>query len=1762
MTTIDKPNAQTLLEFANLQVASEAFLLPLETASENPKEHIPTGNILEEIKLTEGNKHSTKFTPTMAEDFVGKWKVVDHISNTKTGFSGTLFEATKTITDANGKPIVEAGQQVLSFRSTEFIEDAVHDNKSTNQLEIKENGFAFGQISDMVDWVKSMQDSGIINNDIKVTGYSLGAHIATAFNVLQKEGAFDSLVIDNTFTFNGAGIGKLKDGKTLTELITQFSADRNADYTDNFNTEKGKEAYNAVKSMIADGATHEALKSEADRLLFVSQDSSGYTLMTDAEKAEYALVGNALGRILLIRGEIDRIQTLDDGKGAKPYDVKSENVAGAQLDYQLAVLQAAEHTHSVNTDINIPNAIDLPNNTRIQEPLPGVEGFFDIFANNPPSMIAISQVHHGNAVIGVRIEDQPLRRGDYVQEVHSESESIFAPELLVNHYGQNAFGDTHSITLLIDSLATQAVFEQLDNSLEFTAPGQNNTPDTANISDKFEDMMQLASSNWGVTGQSVANDGLKQGRAEGDALDNLVNALWATLGIDETFAQQVANTVPLNNFNYHDELEGNPNGGSWAESGDIVDDNGKLIYTGRDSLHQNLNIIAKKIAALADAGSSISIELIGQRIDGILQSYFEFEPLKRDEFENIIALKTLSPFVIKSTGDNLKKLWETETWKDDYERWLADEEQIKEGQTQALNFSQQWLADRNKFLEVKLAFNADNKFAENGTKDHKMDTPDADYMSLTNVYTSRENGFYGKNYYLSDLQKEESYRFDYHNKPVHRIVFGTDKADSGEKIDGKEAADHLYGERGDDTIHGNGDSDYIEGNQGKDHLYGDAGNDSLIGGTGNDTLEGGDGHDFLYGGDDDDTLKGDTGNDLLVGGQGKLSADGGEGNDLIKNFASENAGVDGNELKGGQGNDLIYDSDGKDTLSGDEGNDQLFAGSDDKLDTLTGGAGNDILTLTQQHDPNSQSNEPPKIVDKLDGGAGSDVLDASSGVGADMTGGAGSDHLLGGIGEDSYRFAGNFGTDIIKDSDGLGKLYFDGAELSVGEYDNDKRCWHSEDGQYELHWLRNEPGQASSTSVVAINKVGDDKNTVFIEDFQSGQFGLYFSNEPGISDNSNSNGFVLLNSGNNIGIFNHAQNVDGETGNDRLLVESGKVQGGGGNDFITVYGSKDSYLDGGADNDIISAGSGNDEIYGGDGNDFIISGAPLRLSIGGQHFSNASGQFIVHPVDWQGDEDEPIDWDRYSNFNLNYVFTPKWNEETKQYSAFLNTANGGSPFIFISPEFLGFKYETYEGDISFHWEGYINSNTEGNDWVDGGAGEDYIVGSSAGHDELYGQDGNDYIMGYGGNDKIYGGKDDDHLYGGAGRDLIDGGDNKDNIAGGYGSDVIYGGEGDDSINGDVEDVTGTNKMPELTDKNQLGDDLVYGGSGADGIWGNLGNDTLYGESGEDYIDGGQGEDYIDGGTENDILSGGMGNDYLYGSGGDDTLYGFYSENNPAIEREGVNPQDDGNDYLFGGGGSDNLYGGKGDDYLDGGAGDDSQIDGGEGNDILKGGGADNLYGQAGDDILFAGAGAGDQLHGGKGADTYVFNLGDGVNTIHEIMVADTSQNDNNTVRFMFSADNIKSVERVNTNDLKIAFGDADSVIVKNYYNANNISSHGHQGGAGNSVTLATEDDPYTNNLEIASFQFLDGTVWDAQQIMAMAPPPEKPFAVPDSLSDNIPYFIDALITRGDITVRGKTTITYGFLGNPNDELENFRPYYDQQKAASGLHWTNIARYST
>ncbi|WP_225757763.1 hypothetical protein [Cardiobacterium sp. Marseille-Q4385] len=181
MTDTQKTSTQneisTYLEYAHLQIAAEAFIKgsrgeTFEIGKNENKEERKGEDLAKD--LIKGNWHSSKFSKTLADEFVKRWKVVRHIGNTGTGFSGTLFEA---IAD-NPAAGIKEGQQVLSFRSTEFVDDAVRDSRATNELEIADKGFAFGQISDMKEWIDELRKDGVMKNDITVTGYSLGGHLA------------------------------------------------------------------------------------------------------------------------------------------------------------------------------------------------------------------------------------------------------------------------------------------------------------------------------------------------------------------------------------------------------------------------------------------------------------------------------------------------------------------------------------------------------------------------------------------------------------------------------------------------------------------------------------------------------------------------------------------------------------------------------------------------------------------------------------------------------------------------------------------------------------------------------------------------------------------------------------------------------------------------------------------------------------------------------------------------------------------------------------------------------------------------------------------------------------------------------------------------------------------------------------------------------------------------------------------------------------------------------------------------------------------------------------------------------------------------------------------------------------------------------------------------------------------------------------------------------------------------------------------------
>ena len=190
----------TLLRFVNVQTAAEGFL----------SEAVNTDTrLVNALKL--GNRHASVFTASVAEQFAKDYVVVDHKSNTTTGFSGTLFRNKTT------------NELILSFRSTEFVDDSLRDAKATGDLEIARLGWALGQISDMENFYAELKATNKIGptDTFYVTGYSLGGHLATAFNLLrQEQGEAERIV--HTYTFNGAGTGGLVGSASLQGIVTDF----------------------------------------------------------------------------------------------------------------------------------------------------------------------------------------------------------------------------------------------------------------------------------------------------------------------------------------------------------------------------------------------------------------------------------------------------------------------------------------------------------------------------------------------------------------------------------------------------------------------------------------------------------------------------------------------------------------------------------------------------------------------------------------------------------------------------------------------------------------------------------------------------------------------------------------------------------------------------------------------------------------------------------------------------------------------------------------------------------------------------------------------------------------------------------------------------------------------------------------------------------------------------------------------------------------------------------------------------------------------------------------------------------------------------------------------------------------------------------------------------------------------------------------------------------------------------------------------------
>ena len=505
--------------------------------------------------------------------------------------------------------------------------------------------------------------------------------------------------------------------------------------------------------------------------------------------------------------------------------------------------------------------------------------------------------------------------------------------------------------------------------------------------------------------------------------------------------------------------------------------------------------------------------------------------------------------------------------------------------------------------------------------------------------------------------------------------------------------------------------------------------------------------------------------------------------------------------------------------------------------------------------------------------------------------------------------------------------------------------------------------------------------------------------------------------------------VDGGDGNDTLIDWSGwnTLRGGAGDDVIQGAG-------------VLSGGTGNDTLTGagnvattylfnrGDGQDTISDDGTgyiymqlvdvLRFGegIGSADVTlRRSGVDMVFDLG-QGDEVKVLGW--FQGY-----------QQAGRYIERVEFADGSSWNLAQLQALVPQAFEATEAAETLSgWEGVdVIHGKGGNDTIDGMSGNDHLDGGE-GNDTLIGGFGNDVLLGGAGTDRLEGKEGDDLLEGGDGNDTLIDWSGWNTLRGGAGDDVVQGtgmlagGAGNDALTG-VGNVATTYLFNRGDGQDTISDD------GAGYIYLQLVDVLRFGEgiapsdvtlrrSGVDMVfDLGQGDEvkvlgwfqgyqqagryierveFADGSNWGmghlqallpqafdatdaaETLSGWEGVDVIRGKGGNDTIDGM-----------------SGNDHLDGGDGNDTLIGGFGNDVLLGGAGTD-RLEGKEGDDLLEGGdGSDTLIDVAGINILRGGAGddtiqgagtlegglGNDTLTGGHLVTTYLFNRGDGQDTI-------------------------------------------------------------------------------------------------------------------------------------------------------------------------------------
>jgi Ca2+-binding RTX toxin-like protein/subtilisin-like proprotein convertase family protein len=801
-------------------------------------------------------------------------------------------------------------------------------------------------------------------------------------------------------------------------------------------------------------------------------------------------------------------------------------------------------------------------------------------------------------------------------------------------------------------------------------------------------------------------------------------------------------------------------------------------------------------------------------------------------------------------------------------------------------------------------------------------------------------------------------------------------------------------------------------------------------GTSIENVYAGDGDDILAGTGAANTLSGGRGDDLLMGNGGADALIGGQGIDTAS-FTAETAGLDVNLATGASsrgdrlsGIENVIGGSGDDAITGDAG-DNLLVGADG-ADTLTGGAGTDLLLGGGGTDAIFGGDGDDAIDagsgdDSVDGGLGWDVLNISGNRSDYVLTAAGGHHTLtwaqGSIqltGIEAIEFAdgtlaldGNLKPTAAADAFAMTRgeiLVLRPEDLLGNDHDPEGAALH-------IVGVGHAVGGTVSLGADGLIRFRTDPSFTGQASFQ------YALSDGRTAETSAQVGITVSADSRNL--------VVGTAGQDRLNGTDGhdKIVGSWGVDVL-VGGAGDDELAGQEQNDRMLGGAGNDVYrFGrGDGVDWILDneGANILRLAPGLLPSSVTVRFVTNSYDAQG----------------NTLYGAAAADGRKVLDLYLDF--GAGDYVILH-DFLSGAVRTISS-VAFadgtSWSAaYIASaaliGTDRNDVIEGTSSGEYLSGSQ----------GDDRLESHAGEDSLDGGTGNDRLLGGAGGDayLYLAGDGTDTIvehAAAGDTDVLVFGPGllaaemivlrpAADLNDAILQFTGTAGSITLDGQflgNGAGLETIYFADGTTWTAESLrlafleqartsGNDTIHGFYTDDIIAGGAGDDRLLGLAGNDMYSYGPGdgNDTIVeaaaGGGADRLLLGVgLTAAGAIISRTAADLSDatlrfagaegsiflDGQ-FLGGGAGLEQIAFADGTTWSAADlmaqyiaraqtAGDDSIwgfsngniLSGGAGNDTLDGlGGADTLIGGSGNDLLI----------GGDGSDIYVYEMGDGDDTV-------------------------------------------------------------------------------------------------------------------------------------------------------------------------------------